>query len=227
MTERERRRAKIERIKDRTSLALLHGHAELIGLSNGQAIALDKLPAPIDEFGIPRTEIMLDRLLGQMATGAYVWTGFIDTHHMATPKSDYTVVADGVGSRFRGLAPLKIDMPRQMHDLTHLLFEYYRPPTVGVMKQAILEVDQGVRISKIVSRADGDPDIVRRQVHDALYEMRDPEVNMIPSLDELAGMELDDLRYTVNSLISVQRYRSRRLVHPALRPQSLLRQKAA
>lgn len=227
MTERERRRAKIEKIKDRTSLALLHGHAELIGLSNGQVVALDKLPAPVDEFGIPRTEIMLRRLLGQMATGAYVWTGFIDTHHMATPKSDYNVVADGVGSRFRGLAPLKIEMPRQMHDLAHLLFEFYRPPTVGVMSQAILEVDQGVRISKIVSQVDSDPDVVQRQVHDVLSEMRDPEVNMIPSLDKLADMELDDLRRTVGSLISVQSYRSRRLVHPALRPQSSLRQKAA
>ena len=227
MSERSRYRAKIEKIRDRTSLRDLVGHAELLKFVNGKVVVEDRLPAPIDEHGIPRVDIMLNRLFGQMATRAYVWTGKFDLHHMATPKADYSVVAGDLGKKFRGLSALKVELPRQMHNLAHEIFEVTRPTGAAEMNQAILEVEQIKTIYSVAKDKDIEPGLAMSRIHGLLEGMSEPRVGMMPELDALADMELDDLRQTAASLVSVRKYRSRQLVHPALRPKSALRQRAA
>ena len=223
----ELQQEKINRIKRRGSLQGLVGHAAHVELVDGRAVVRDKLPAPIDEHGIPRVDIMLRQLLGQMTTKAYVWTGSFDVHHMATPKADYTVVSDNVGNAFRALPMLKVEVPRQMHALAHALFYVQpRPTSKSVMQHAVLENGQLRTLREIVD-AGLDDATTQLLVHDALDEMVDPRVDIMPSREELAGMELRDLRRTVASLIRVRRYASKPLIHPAIRPRAALRHKVA
>ncbi|UTX51674.1 hypothetical protein KI440_01850 [Candidatus Saccharibacteria bacterium TM7i] len=198
------------------------GHAERLEIINGRPLVVDKLPAPIDEHGIPRVEIMMPQLLGQMAT-RYVWTGRFDLHHMATPKADYNIVPDNVGKAFRSLSALKLEIPRQMHNFAHELFlNPRRPPADAVMRQAILENEQMRTLNAIMSD-EPDSDKAQMLVWDALMDMVDPRVDIMPSREELADMEFYDLRRTVASLISVRRYADKTLIHPAIRPREARR----
>ncbi len=188
-------------------------------------MVVDKLPAPIDEFGIPRVPLMMQGLLGQMATRAYVWTGAFDLHHMATPKADYTVIPDNVGAAFRSLPMLKVELPRQMHNFSHELFlTPRRPPSEATMKQAILENEQLRMLYGITSAYDQEgADEALYHVHDALFDMVDPKVDIMPSRESLADMEFDDLCRTVASLVRVRRFANNSLIHPAVRPKAALR----
>lgn len=216
------RQQKIDRIRRRESLDGLVGHAERVEYVNGRAMVVDKLPAPIDEFGIPRVTTMMSGLMGQMATQAYVWTGKYDLHHMATPKADYNVVPDNLGQAFRSLPVLKVDLPRQMHNLSHELFLTPRtPPSEAVMRQAILENEQLKTLYVLTAESDDEGAYLR--VYDALADMVDPRVNIMPSRESLAEMEFADLRRTVASLIRVRRFAHKPLVHPAVRPKAALR----
>ena len=227
MSQSERHREKVDRIFTRDSLMELVEHAKRLELKNGKVVATDKLPAPVDEYGIPRSDIMLKGLLGQMATRTYVWTGKFDLHHMATPKADYNILPGDVGKQFRGLAPLKIRLPRLMHKAAHELFEITQPTSELVMNQAIAEVNQMKEIYKISTQDAENPDEVIREVHESLSRMREPRVEMMPPLDELASMELNELRRTAKQLTSVQEYNEKKLIHPALRRASAIRRKAA
>lgn len=220
-------REKVDRIRQRESLHHLVEHAERLELVNDKVVVLEKLPAPVDEHGIPRIDIMFDGLLGQMATRAYVWTGAFDLHHMATPKADYTVAYGGVGSEFRSQTQLKVNLSRLMHKLAHDLFEITRPTSETVMKQAILESQQTKDLFAITGERVEDPDEMLRRAHEALSGMAEPRVDMMPSLDVLADMKLDELRRTVASLVRVRSYDEKKLIHPALRPKSMLRQRVA
>lgn len=96
-------------IRNLNSLVPVTDHTRLIYLDENEQVRIrDKLPAPVDENGIPRPEIMVQRIYENMTTENYVWTGVFDEHHTATPKADYTVVrsaSDGnIGSVFRGLS---------------------------------------------------------------------------------------------------------------------------
>ncbi len=221
------RQIKIDRIRRRESLEGLIGHAERLEFIMGRPVVRDKLPAPIDEHGIPRVDIMMRGLLGQMATTAYVWTGKFDLHHMATPKADYNVVPDNVGTAFRSLAPLKIELPRQMHNFAHELFLTPRtPPTQAVMRQAILENEQ-LRSLAAGTEAVMDGSIEEHRVYDMLSDMVDSRVDIMPSREELFDMEFDDLRRAVASLTRVRRFANKQLIHPAVRPKAALRHKVA
>lgn len=217
------RQEKIERIRKRDSLEGLVEHAERVEIINGRPLVIDKLPAPVDDLGIPRIDIMLQGLLGQMATQAYVWTGKYDLHHMATPKADYNVVPDNLGQAFRSLPALKLELPRQMHNLSHELFlTPKRPPAEAVMRQAILETEQ-LRTLYELTKYSEDPSEVHINVYDALSDMVDPRVDIMPSRELLAEMEFSELRNTVASLIRVRRFAPRQLIHPAIRPREAFR----
>ncbi len=223
MKQGSERQQKIDRIRRRESLDGLVGHAERVELVKGRAVVVDKLPAPIDEFGIPRVNTMVSELLGQMATQAYVWTGKYDLHHMATPKADYNVIPDNLGQAFRSLPALKVDLPRQMHNLSHELFLTPKtPPSEAVMRQALLENEQ-LKTLYMLTADNEDPDAAHLQVYDALSDMVDPRVNIMPSRESLAEMDFLDLRRTVASLIRVRRFAHRPLIHPAVRPRAALR----
>lgn len=218
-------------IRSLDSLAPLAGHTPAIEVtSEGRVDVRYKIPAPIDEYGIPRPEIMVERLLGQMATKNYIWTGRFDEHHLATPKADFSVVrtdSEGdIGSAFRGLSCLKIDLPRQMHNFSHVLFELPGRPPVDVMRQAVNEVGQAKQLQLLINEyfpkgSHGTTERIRRlgllAVSDALDAMTEPQVGMIPPLDDLAQMDTDELRCTVNSILRVRCFSDKTLTHPAVR----------
>ncbi len=204
-------------IRERGSIRNLVGHASLVSMVNGRARVQEKMPAPVDEFGIPRVDVMINRLLGQMATETYVWTGRFDLHHMATPKADYTRVEGNVGSAFRGLPAMKVELPRQMHNLSHAIFQVPTLPEDDVMRQAILENDQLRILNGILGEGYSDSETQFR-IHDTLDEMVDPCVDIMPSREELADMELYDLRHTVASLLRVRRFAKKEFIHSAVRP---------
>ena len=218
----ELQQAKIHRIRQRGSIHDLIGHAERVELVEGRAVVRDLLPAPVDAEGIPRAELMVQAILGQMATRAYVWTGRFDLHHMGTPKADYSVVANSVGANFRGMSMMKIDLPRQMHNLSHALFMTPKVPSVTVMNQALLENEQ-LRTLHSITMEEFNPDCARQKVDDALETMVDPRVNIMPSRESLAALEIDELRRATGSLIRVRRFTNKSLIHPAVRPTPSLR----
>ena len=226
-------------IRDLDSLAPLSDHTDTITVNQeGHVEIVRKLPAPIDEFGIPRPELMVKHLLGAMATENYVWTGSFDEHHLATPKADFTVVRTknegNVGSAFRGLSSLKIDLTRQMHNFAHAIFELPGRPSIDVMRQALVEVGQAKQLQTILNEylpsdsgraSEQDKRLCMTALVRAIERMKEPEVGMMPSLEALSNMEFSDLQVTVNALLRVRQFSDKTLVHPAVRKQSVYRHK--
>lgn len=224
-----------DKIRGLCSLVPVASHTELIEAikdrSGYQRIKItDKLPAPVDEFGIPRAEIMLDRIMGAMTT-RFVWTGKIDLHHLATPKADYSAADTGsIGSLFRGLSQLKIDLPRQKHDFVHAVFDYHKPPALDVMMQAISEVEQGKALQSIFGAHERTYEdfwqddklmwMCRIDLLIALESMNEPQVNMMPPLNDLANLPLKEMRQAVNSIVNIRRIGDKKIVHPAVRKQN-------
>lgn len=220
----EQRLEKEQRIQKQTSLKVLVGHVDRLELIDGRAKVIDKLPAPVDEHGIPRVTIMLRELFGQMATSAYVWTGRFDLHHMATPRADYTAVSQGVGAQYRGISQLKVDVPRLMHNLAHELFLTQRhPPHITTMRQALTESEQLGRLARVVGDDSALECVRLGRVHALLEDMKEPQVDIMPSKDVLASLPFDDLRCAVQSLTRVRRYDNASLIHPAIRPKKAAR----
>ena len=225
---------RLRRIRDLQALAPLSDHTDAIQVNeHGKVIVNNRLNAPNDEFGIPRPEIMVEQLLGQMGTKNYVWTGAFDEHHLATPKADFTVVrtrTEGdIGSAFRGSACLKIDLPRQMHNFSHALFELPGRPQVDVMRQAVYEIGQAKQIQSIINEhvvgnPEQDNERTQRLCVSALSSFfekaQEPQVRMLPPLEQLHDMELHTLRNTVNSLLRARRFSAKHLIHPAIRKPS-------
>lgn len=221
-------------IRDLDSLAPLSDHTDTIAVNQeGHVEVVRKLPPPNDEFGIPRPELMVEKLLGAMDTENYVWTGRFDEHHLATPKADFTIVRTknegDVGSAFRGLSCLKIDLTRQMHNFAHAIFELPGRPSIDVMRQALVEVGQAKRLQTICNEylptypertTEQDQRLCVGALQRAIEQMKEPEVGMLPRLEALATMELSDLQVTVNALLRVRQFSDKQLVHPAVRRHS-------
>lgn len=209
----------------------LHEHTDAIGLlDEGKVEVRIRLGPPIDKYGIPRPEIMIDRLLGLMATQNYVWPGQFDEHHLATPKADFSVVrtsSEGdIGSAFRGIACLKIELPRQMHNFSHAVFELPGRPPVDTMRQAVFEIGQAKLIQGVLNEhLPPHPHLetiqMRKLCRDGVQRiiagMEEPELGMTPTLETMACMELEDLRRCVGSLLRVRRFSKKHLIHPAIR----------
>jgi len=222
---------RVRYIRSLQTLVPLHEHTRAIDVDeNGKVLVQTRLAAPVDEFGIPRPEIMVDRLMQLMDTEHYVWPGQFDEHHLATPKADFTIVrspSDGdIGSAFRGLASLKIELPRQMHNFSHAVFELPGRPSVDVMRQAVLEVGQAKQLQSVMnehlpSYPHTETEQMRRfcmsAIVRALESMKEPEVGMMPPLETLATQGIDQLRLSISSLLRVRRFSKKHLIHPAIR----------
>ena len=223
--------SRLHYIRNLDSLAPLSDHTDAIGVTEEGRVAIRRrIPAPVDEFGIPKPEIMVERLLGQMATENYVWTGKFDEHHLATPKADFSIIrteSEGdIGSAFRGLSCLKIDLPRQMHNFSHALFELPGRPSIEVMRQAVIEIGNAKQLQAIINQyfpeiiADTPDRAVRMgmlAVCDAMEGMQDAEVGMIPALNILSDMTPGQLRNEINSALRVRSFSDKKLTHPAIR----------
>lgn len=218
-------------IRNLQSLAPLHAHTDAIQVDeSGRVTVQTKLPAPTDEHGIPRPEIMIGRLLSQMTTENYVWTGDFDEHHLATPKADFTVVRTcdegDIGSAFRGLACLKIVLPRQMHNFSHQIFELPSRPSVEVMREAVTEVGTARQLQEIFNESiPNSPATVSQRVQQMclgalrrkIENIGEPKVGLLPAKETLYSMQLNDLKRTVDALLRVRRFSSKHLIHPAIR----------
>lgn len=218
-------------IRGLQSLVPLHEHTEAISLvDEGRIEVRTRLDAPVDEYGIPRPEIMVERLMDLMKTENYVWPGQFDEHHLATPKADFSVVRTAeegnIGSAFRGLACLKIELPRQMHNFSHAIFELPGRPSLEIMRQAVLEVGQARQLLSIVNEHlpmhphDQTEQMQRfctSAIMAALEKMKEPEVGMMPSLETLATQPIDDVRVSVGAILRVRRFSRRHVIHPAIR----------
>lgn len=218
-------------IRNLDSLAPLSDHTDAITVNeHGRVEISHRISPPIDEYGIPRPEIMVDRLLGQMATQNYIWTGRFDEHHLATPKADFSIIrteSEGdIGSAFRGLSCLKIDLPRQMHNFSHAIFELPGRPSVDVMRQAVTEVGHAKQLQMVINQyfPEGEKCATERTrmlglaaIHDVLDHMPLPEVGMVLSPDELAAMDINELRREVSSTLRVRCFADKTLTHPAVR----------
>lgn len=218
-------------IRSLQTLVPLHAHTDAIGIDENERVEVrTRLTPPIDEYGIPRPEIMIQKLLGVMSTKHYVWPGQFDEHHLATPKADFTVVRThdegDIGSAFRGLACLKIELPRQMHNFSHAIFELPGRPSVDVMRQAVIEVGQAKQLQTILNEhSPSYPHTETEQMRvlcttaitSALESMREPEVSMTPSLEQMSNMDIDELRLCIGSLLRVRRFSKKHLIHPAIR----------
>lgn len=218
-------------IRDLDTLACLVDHTPLLKINEHERVeVVDRLSAPVDEFGIPRPEIHIERLLGAMTTKEFVWTGTMDVHHMCTPKADFTVVRTAnegdIGSAFRGLARNKIEKPRLMHNFGHAALELPGRTPLDVMRQALFEVGQGRQLidtinSHMDQREASDIDRAKSLCLSALRaqleDLEQPQVNMMPRLDDLAVMEFDELRTAVSAIVSMRRFGHKRLIHPAIR----------
>lgn len=218
-------------IRSLETLVPLHAHTDAITINElGRVSVQTQLPAPVDDHGIPRPEILVSQLLAQMTTENYVWTGTFDEHHLATPKADFTIVRTAdegdIGSAFRGLACLKIMLPRQMHNFSHALFELPKRPSLEVMRAAVSEVGAARQLNDTITEFIPDPRVeVPERVqaacvsalHHKIESMQEPSVGLLPSREELYGMHIQELQKTVTALLRVRRFSKKHLIHPAIR----------
>jgi hypothetical protein len=221
---------RLHHIRSLDNLSCLVEHTSLLKYNENERVEIvDKLPAPVDEFGIPRAGIHVQQIYDAMDTRAYVWTGKVDEHHLCTPKADFTVVRTAtegdIGSSFRGLAQNKIELPRLMHNFGHAVVELPKRPPIDVMRQALFEVGQGKQLMEIINLYMGPEGTVHDDIERAkalclaslrrqIDRMVEPEVGMMPSLESLSEMDFDTLRTAVST---VRKFGNRRLVHPAIR----------
>lgn len=218
-------------IRNLESLSPLSEHTKLLTVNELDRVEIvDRLPPPVDEYGIPRPEIMIEQLLGQMATENYIWVGRFDEHHLATPKADFTVVRTSnegdIGSAFRGLSCLKIELPRQMHNFSHAIFELPGRPPLDIMRQAVLEVGQAKQLQMILNeftpqyphpQTEQMKRLCISALHRAIDGMEEPQIHPYPSLEMLSTMELSDIETSINSLLRVRQFSDKKLIHPAVR----------
>lgn len=213
------------------TLVPLLDHTDLLALTPTGAVTVpDKLPAPTDIYGIPRPEIMINQLLGHMATEHFKWTGVFDLHHLATPKADYSIVRTkdegDIGSAFRGVSFLKIELPRQMHNFSHAIFELPPRPSVDVMRAVMTEVGSARQLLETINDFYGDKgreyvtdhaaDLCTRILEEKLASIKKPEIGLLPQPEELARMDIEALRCAVCSLLTVRRFSRKHLIHPAV-----------
>lgn len=221
-------------INGRTSLVHLIDHSNMLRptrrVDGTDHYAVPHLlPAPVDEYGLPCPSEMVKGVLGSMATELYVWTGKIDPHHLLHPKADYTVVRPpnegDLGSAFRGLARYRIDLPRQMHVYAHAIFELPKRPSLDTMRQALTEVGHAQSLARIIAEygVASTPESEERQrhkcqarIHDILGTIEEPQLGILPSPDILAGMDIEELRAVVGSILTIRRVGDLRVVHPAV-----------
>ncbi len=222
---------RIRYIRSLQTLVPLHEHTDALALTDEGRIEIQtRLPAPSDQYGIPRPEIMVSQLLALMNTENYVWPGQFDEHHLATPKADFTVARSSkegdIGSAFRGLACLKIDLPRQMHNFAHAVFELPGRPPLDVMHQAVQEVGQAKKLQSVFNEFEvqsyyQDSGRLRQfcisAIQSTLESMKEPELGMLPPIETMARMELTELHLSVRSLLRVRRFSKKHLIHPAIR----------
>ena len=222
---------RLQYIRRLDTLVPLVEHTDLLKLSPTGAVTVpDKLPAPTDEYGIPRPEIMIDELLDHMETKNFKWTGAFDLHHLATPKADFTIVRTkdegDIGSAFRGASFLKIELPRQMHNFSHAIFELPARPSVEVMREIMTEVGDAKQLLETINdfynkEGTGAPsDHAARLCLDALEskitKMSEPQIGLLPDLETLSQMNIQELRLATQSLLMVRRFSRRHLIHPAI-----------
>jgi len=228
-------------IRSLDSLAPLSDHTDVIHVNTEGRVEVEyQISPPNDEYGIPRPEIMIDRLLAQLATKNFVWSGRFDEHHLATPKADFSIVRTpdegDIGSAFRGLSCLKIELPRQMHNFAHAIFELPGRPSLEVMRQAVTEVGQARQLQEIINEhSPVYPHLETEQMRylcmsalqGTIERMQEPEVGMMPPLESLVGMDFDTLRQSVNAILRVRRFSEKALIHPAIRKSGKYRQNVA
>lgn len=227
---------RLRRIRSLDGLAHLVDHTPLLKLNEFERVeVVDKVPAPVDEFGIPRAETHIEHLFAAIDTKSFVWTGKMDLHHLCTPKSDFNIIRadddERLGSKFRGIAQNKIEKPRLMHNFGHAVMELPGCPPDEVMRQALHEVNQGIQLMTVINNYFGKETpqfeaidkakiMCLNALRSKIEKLTEPQVNMMPSLETLSDMDFDTLQAAVKSIVSVRRFGNSRLVHPAIRKNS-------
>lgn len=210
-------------VADDQSLApLLDLSPHLIEINN-RIHGIEPLEVPLDENGIPKRAQFVKMVLGTIATDHY-WTGYLDVHHLAWPGAAYrNLRADQdryMAMRYRGCATLKVRAPRQLHNYFHKITLEPPVPSHDVMRQWVLEQSQVDRLYDTISLSnlaeanvdDETKEMWRRSSYIAKLEsMRDGELGLMPSREDLSRLDINAARHTLRGIARVKGITNHRL----------------
>lgn len=194
-------------------------HSDLLDVVDGRVQAVDLLPMPLNEHGIPDRTAFLHTVLGTVAT-SYEWQGTVDEHHLAYPRRDYLALrqpAQHIGASYRGTSSLKIRLPRQLHDYSHLIIDKPPVPEPDVMQAWTLEHTNALRLANCIRPNQPVPagvawnDIDAHQHANYLRRIKQlppSQVGVLPDHETLQRYSLDEARLALAAICRVQSYQS-------------------
>lgn len=205
---------------DNRSLAHLVKKTPMLEYRGNGAVCKEKIEVPLDEYGIPRRVELMRKVLGTLEV-AHHWTGDYDLHHIAWPGVNYRKITDSngelVGSYYRGAGSLKVMLPRQMHNYLHAITLPPPMPTFDVMRQYAHEHDQVSRLYDAISKRSYDdfPELAQlpfwrqEELRGESYlrkldTMTNGEVGLMPNIDYLADLTIQEARPVLRSIARAQ-----------------------
>lgn len=207
--------------------------------SNGTIKAVEKLPMPVNEFGIPEATAIMEAATETLAAGYEFPTSRwqSNVHHLVYPRRQYHQHTSGkpIPSQYRESAALMVRIPKQFHNYIHEIFRDPKEPTMDVMQQWVREqsqVSQLFNLGKLAiqlsrSRADAsmtqlmerqhyryakkpDPKLFEGLFYDFLDSYPDGQLGLMPDKEWLASQTITKATRALGTLAGARSIDARR-----------------
>lgn len=180
--------------------------------TNGRVKAIEKMPTPVNEYGIPDADAFIAELSATLDS-RYVPPFEANNHHLVYPRSLYHAEGqDSIPYQFRETPSLKLRIPVQVHKYAHWVIEPAKMPSMDTMTQVVKEqrqIDQLFSIGRGVIGAykwldsmieEGqqtyhaaeryiENNEVQARFYDYLAQCEEPQIGLMPNIQELAQMD--------------------------------------
>lgn len=208
----------------------------------GTVRPIEKIPTPVDEFGIPDSDAMLEIALGTLSSD-YTPPGISNVHHRIYPRDRYHNHPSGsiIPKLYRESAANMFRYQQQIHNYFHAIFEDPRETTMDVMHQWVIEQAQADQLFYIgqtaiqLSRAkyrDIESDMIRSHLrfhalkdskqmkaifYDFLDSYPDSQLGLMPDRTVLATEDFPEAVRMLGSLAGARSLDARRETHSLLK----------
>lgn len=206
----------------RHTLAPLVPKSGLLTFKNNKVFVTDRIETPINELGLPDSRQLVKDVLATLSVEHY-WTGIHDVHHMNWPRADYQKADEAnqelSAARYRGAGTQKIRIPRQMHDYVHLTTVPTAVQDYNLMRQVSIEQSQVDRLHDTVSLKNlADFDMTEevkeyyrlKNFREKLDDMTEGQLGIMPEINYLYDLELDEARRVLRAISKVQGFSNRK-----------------
>jgi hypothetical protein len=207
----------------------------------GAIKAVEKLPTPVDEFGIPDGKTALELALSTLDAG-HQFPRRYNRHHLVYPRVQYHEHTSGseIPKLFRESKFLIWHYPQQLHNYWHEIYEDPIEPDFDVMYECVREqseIDMLFCVGQTAIQlhrmrfADETDDITRRQLrmnalrdsrqckaifYDLLHSYPQSQIGILPDRQQLADMPFGNAIRALGTLAGSRSLDARRETHTLL-----------